>query len=56
MATVRMSKTLISSLCDEYSKNYSSTVPKQELDPALGDKIYDKYIKPTVSKLSLIHI
>lgn len=51
MATVRMSKTLVSSLCDEYGKNYSSTVPKLELDPALGDKLYDKYIKPTVSKL-----
>ena len=54
MATVRMSKTLISNLCDEYGKNYSSTVPKQELDPALGDKIYDKYIKPTVSKFEKV--
>ena len=51
MATVRMSKTLIANLCEEYGNNYSSTVPKQELDSALGDRLYDKYIKPTVSKL-----
>ena len=51
MATVRMSNKLTADLCKEYEKSYENTKPKPEYPAALGDAIYDNYVKPIIDRI-----
>ena len=51
MATVRMSKQLVSDLCDEFIKNYDTVNPVPQLDANLGDQLWETFTKPLVDNL-----